>query len=91
MNNNPEVKKSFSASELEALRKLAADYEDALTHYQKQFYKARTINEITVRMITEAVAEYTNRHRGYNHLAKGRKINGNMYAGAPAMKLNESI
>jgi hypothetical protein len=83
---------TLTAEQIQQLRKLAKDYEDALIYYQKQYYKAHKVNEITVKMITDTVTEFANRNRGYNHLYSKRKFGHSLLnTHAPAMKINNKI
>lgn len=89
---NPALKSTLSATQIEELRTVSKQYDSAVKLYEAEFYRAKTINDITVRMIAEVVEEHLQKDRAYSvDGTKAGNINTRTVANTPAFKLNEQV
>ncbi|PIR31718.1 MAG: hypothetical protein COV36_07240 [Alphaproteobacteria bacterium CG11_big_fil_rev_8_21_14_0_20_44_7] len=81
---------SLTSDNINTLRRLADRYEDALSEYQVELFKASSVNEITVKIIADTVRDHVERNNGYGQNGT-RAVNGKLYSPSAAIKINQQF
>ena len=91
LHSAPELVLEITAEEKQYLSTIAADYDDAMTKYQKELLKAQRVNKAIISKITEYVREHVQSSRGYNKRGTRNLCNAELTKNTPAIKFNEQI
>ena len=86
-----EIRASLTEEQRYTLKHIALEFDSALQLYQRELFKAQSVNKMIIDKITDVVREQVEKNRTYNSYGSTRLSGTELARNTPALKINQQI